>query len=111
STVDPAGPAARTIATLWWVMLAGAALIFALVMVLLLLSFRSRQVAGKEPQQVRIWVIGLGLVFPIVVLAALLAYGLIVGERLLPREGADVTRVSAEGRRSAWRFSYEDAPG
>ena len=34
STLDPAGPAAASIATLWWVMLAGAAVLFALVMVL-----------------------------------------------------------------------------
>src|SRR5208282_96119 len=34
STLDPSGPAAASIATLWWVMLAGAAALFALVVVL-----------------------------------------------------------------------------
>ena len=35
----------------------------------------------------------------------------VVGERLLPREGPDVVRVSAEGRLSAWVFGYDDRPG
>ena len=109
STVDPAGPAAQTIATLWWVMLGGASLIVALVMFLLALAFR-RKNAGDDAGRVRAWIVGLGLVFPMTVLAALLAYGLIVGERLLPREGPDIVKVGAEGRLSAWTFTYEDAP-
>jgi len=111
STLDPAGPAARSIAALWWAMLAGGALIFALVMVLLLLSFTRRAPAGGEARQLRVWVIGLGLVFPLAVLGALLAYGLVIGERLLAREEPEVIRVSAEARRWTWRFTYEDAPG
>jgi heme/copper-type cytochrome/quinol oxidase subunit 2 len=110
STVDPAGPAARTIATLWWVMLAGGVLIFGLVMALLVLPFLRHKNIGDENRQIRVWIIGLGLAFPMVVLAALLAYGLVVGERLLPRESADVARVSAEARRSAWAFAYDDVP-
>lgn len=111
STVDPAGPAARTIATLWWVMLAGAALILGFVLVLLALTFRRRERAGDEAAHERLFVVRLGIAFPVVVLLALLAYGLVVGERLLPREGPDVVRVSAEGRLSAWVFGYDDRPG
>lgn len=111
STVDPAGPAARTIAALWWGLLAGAALIFGLVLILISLAFRRRAGTGDEGRQVRVWIVGLGLVFPMAVLAALLAYGLAVGERLLPRGGDDVARVAAEGRQWAWTFTYEDAPG
>ncbi|WP_245749616.1 cytochrome c oxidase subunit II [Palleronia marisminoris] len=107
STVDPAGPAARTIATLWWVMLVGASVIFGFVMVLLVLAFRKHDDAPRE----RLWIVKLGLVFPIAVLLALLAYGLFVGERLLPRQGADVVSVKAEGRMWAWRFSYADVEG
>ena len=43
STLSPAGPAARSIATLWWVMLIGAGAIFALVMVLAGLAFLSNR--------------------------------------------------------------------
>jgi cytochrome c oxidase subunit II len=110
SVVNPAGPAARIVATLWWVMLSGAAVIFALVMVLLFLPFLRRAKGGDNVRHVRVWIIGLGLVFPMAVLAALLAYGLVVGERLLPRADNNVVSVGAEGRRWTWTFTYEDAP-
>lgn len=109
--MDPGGPAARAIATLWWVMLAGAVLIFALVMVLLALAFRKRAPAVNEARHERLWVIKLGIAFPVVVLLALLGYGLVVGERLLPRAGPEVVSVGAEARRMAWTFTYDDAPG
>lgn len=109
--MDPGGPAARAIATLWWVMLAGAVLIFALVMALLALAFCKRAPAANEAQHEKLWVITLGIAFPVVVLLALLGYGLVVGERLLPRTGPDVVNVGAEARRMAWTFTYDDAPG
>ncbi|OGN51705.1 MAG: cytochrome B [Caulobacterales bacterium RIFOXYB1_FULL_67_16] len=111
STVDPAGPAARTIAQIWWVMLAGAGAIFALVMALVALAFVRKRGPVDEMRHERLWVIKLGIVFPAVVLLALLAYGLVSGESLLPRRGPDVVSFSAEARRSAWTFSYGDAPG
>ena len=43
--LHPAGPAAQTIAEVWWIMLAGATAIFAVVMVLLLVAFRHRPAA------------------------------------------------------------------
>jgi cytochrome c oxidase subunit 2/cytochrome aa3-600 menaquinol oxidase subunit 2 len=111
STVDPAGPAARAIATLWWVMLAGAAVIFGLVAVLLVVAFRRGGAPVDEARHERVFVVGLGIAFPVVVLLALLAFGLVVGERLLPRAAEGVVAVSAEGRRSAWTFGYDDGPG
>lgn len=117
STLDPAGPAARQIATLWWVMLVGAVLIFFLVMALVGAAFRRPRGPGAgsgtpdEGAQERLFIIKLGLAFPVVVLLALLAYGLVVGERLLPRATPDVIHVAAEGRQSAWVFAYADRPG
>ena len=89
-------------------MLAGSALIFALVAGLLIAAFTRR---GRGAGSERVWIVGLGLVFPGSVLAALLAYGLVVGERLMPRDGGAVVSVLAEARRWEWSFSYEDAPG
>ena len=56
STVHPAGPAAARIATLWWVMLAGAAAIFALVMALLASAYRQAPVARptRAPTRARL---------------------------------------------------------
>lgn len=93
-------------------MLAGSAAIFVLVMVLLLLAFRRTPNENQdERRQERFWIHGLGLAFPLAVLLGLLAYGLMLGEALLPRGGQDVVTVRAEARQWSWRFRYADAPG
>lgn len=92
-------------------MLAGAVAIFTLVMGLLALAFRKRAPASDEARDERLWVVKLGIAFPVVVLLALLSYGIMVGERLLPRAGPDVVSVGAEARRMAWTFTYGDVPG
>lgn len=113
STLDAAGPAARAIAALWWAMLIGSVLIFGLVMGLVALAFWRRRPAapGDEDRQLRVWIIGLGLGFPMIVLAILLGFGLVIGERLLPRDDGDVVQVGAQGQRWVWTFTYQDAPG
>lgn len=111
--MHPAGPAAAAIARLWWIMLAGASLIFLLVMTLLALSFRRAPppAAGSAQRAERVWIHGMGIGFAVVILVALLSYGLVVGERLLPRPGPEVVAVAAEGRQWDWSFTYADAPG
>ena len=49
-----------------------------------------------------------GLLLPAVVLLPLVAYGLIVGERLLPLPGSAPPRIEAEGRQWVWTFRYPD---
>jgi heme/copper-type cytochrome/quinol oxidase subunit 2 len=103
SAVHPAGPAARAVAELWWTMLAGSALIFLLVMALLAASFRR---GGEGRAAHRVWIVGLGLAFPLSVLAALLLWGLVLGERyLVPGRGAAEV-VRAEARQWEWTFFY-----
>ena len=111
SAVHPAGPAADAIATLWWVLLAGATAIFLLVMALLALAILRRPSGDDDAGAERVWFWGLGLAFPAVTLVALTAYGLTVGERLLPRPARDLVTVRAEARQWAWTFGYEDLPG
>ncbi|WP_075219445.1 cytochrome c oxidase subunit II [Acuticoccus yangtzensis] len=112
SMLDPAGPAARDIATLWWVMLVGALLIFVFVLALVVAAFRRPRTAAPthsprdEAARERLFVVTLGIAFPVVVLLALLAYGLVIGERLLPRDEPSVVRVDAQARRSTWDFTY-----
>ena len=116
---------------MWWVLIGGAAAIFALVMVLLVLAFRARHPGVGHPadgtdaadlaradlaredlaRAERRWLGGMGLTFSLVVLGALTAYGLVVGERLMPRPHDDLVTVRAEGRQWEWRFGYADAPG
>lgn len=92
-------------------MLSGAVAIFALVMVLLALAWRPARPPADRAGGERVWIVGFGLVFPILILLSLLAYGLWVGERLLPRQSADVAKVQAHARQWLWTFTYEDAPG
>jgi heme/copper-type cytochrome/quinol oxidase subunit 2 len=92
-------------------MLAGATLILLLVCALVAAAFWSRGDAADGRRQVRVWILGLGLAFPLATLAALLAYGLVIGERLLPNPSADVVSVRAEGRQWSWTFGYAQAPG
>ncbi|HEY8213010.1 MAG TPA: cytochrome-c oxidase, partial [Methylocystis sp.] len=97
SAVDPAGPAAERIATLWWTMLAGSAAIFAFVMLLLLIAYRRAPATHQsERRQERFWIYGLGLAFPLATLAALLIYGLVLGETLLSKGGENVVTVRAQ---------------
>ena len=110
--LHPAGPAAQTIADLWWVMLACGLAIFLLVMALLFAALYRRanpSVHGGDESGTRVWMWGLGLGFPLVTLAALTGYGLVIGERLLPRGTLDLVTVQAEARQWAWTFRYAGA--
>ncbi|MES2542974.1 MAG: cytochrome B, partial [Pseudomonadota bacterium] len=103
-------PAAATIADIWWVMLAGGVAIFAFVLGLLTAALVRRPRREGEPATgIWLWTLGLGL--PLATLAALTVYGLVMGERLLPRETPDLVTVQAEARQWAWSFAYSDAPG
>ncbi len=105
SALDPAGPRAANLATLWWVMLIGSTVLFALVMVLLLLAYwRNQWISRITPGQ---WIIGGGLLLPIPVLVLLTGTALVLGEQLLPHGQAPV-RVEGEARQWQWSFSYPD---
>jgi heme/copper-type cytochrome/quinol oxidase subunit 2 len=101
STLDPAGPAAGSIATLWWIMLAGAAALFVFTMTLFALAFRA---PSRGAASTGLWIKGLGIAFPSAVLLALLGYGIIVGERLQAVPAAEVVTIEALGRQWQWRF-------
>ncbi|SEP64269.1 cytochrome c oxidase subunit 2 [Devosia sp. YR412] len=110
STLDPAGPAAGNIATLWWVMFFGAVVLFALVLGLLALSFlRPAAIASIKPMH---WIIGGGLIMPVPILLGLLIAALLLGEQLLPKPGGVAPmRIEAHASQWQWRFAYPDAPG
>lgn len=108
STLDPAGPAAATIAGLWWAMLVGATALLGLVMALLLWTFL-RPGAGRRTSA-NLWLAGGGLVLPALVLTPLLVGGLWAGERLLAHPGTvGVLRIELTARQWQWDFVYPDA--
>ncbi|WP_235919472.1 cytochrome c oxidase subunit II [Aureimonas psammosilenae] len=104
SVLDPAGPAAHSTAILWWVMLAGAAAIMALVLALVALAFAKPGI-GRSVDPKR-WLVWGGLVFPGVVLSALLVFALGLGEHLLPHRHPDTYTVEAVPVQWAWTFRY-----
>ncbi|HRO60290.1 MAG TPA: cytochrome c oxidase subunit II [Burkholderiaceae bacterium] len=104
STLDPAGPHAASVAGLWWSMFGGALMLAALVWALLLLAFRRR--GAERPASRRLWIVGLGLVLPGVVLSSLLLVALKVGSGTLPR--GEALRIEAQASRWTWTFVYPD---
>lgn len=105
STLEPGGPAAADIAWLWWAMLAGSAVITGFMVVLVLMAMGA-------PRRVREgrWTLGLGLGLSMVILTPVLAAGLWVGERIIPRDDGVVT-VTAHAWQWGWTFTHEDADG
>jgi cytochrome c oxidase subunit 2 len=108
SALDPAGPFAGAIANLWWLMLAGSALIFLLVLALfLLVVFRPGTGRRVSPSR---WIWLGGIVFPLVTLVALIGHGLMRGEYILNlRIGGEPFNVEARG--SMWRWDFRYAEG
>ncbi|MFN3677292.1 MAG: cytochrome c oxidase subunit II [Sphingomonas pseudosanguinis] len=104
STIDPAGPHARSVATMWWVMLGGSAVLAGLVFVLLALAFRRRDRGrgGERTASGRLWIGGLGLAMPVVVLLALVGYALAVGIGTLPTPDPRAVEVRVNARQYAW---------
>lgn len=104
SALQPEGPSARGAATLWWVMLAGSAIIFAIVSAVLGLALaRPGPLRAMGPQRLLLWG---GLVIPGVILTALVTAALALGERLVaPRAPAPLV-IEAVARQWAWEFRY-----
>lgn len=110
SALDPAGPRAAALETLWWVMFWGAVGLFILVIGLLALSYlRPALLRTLSPMQ---WLVGGGLLLPLPVLILLTGTALVLGEQLLPhREDEAPMRIEVEAAQWAWRFSYPDIEG
>lgn len=103
SVLAPAGPFAAWIAEASWLLFAGAALIFVFVMLLLALALRR---AGHVRRG--LWIVGGGVVFPVVVLSALLAYSLWLSVRLAQPPPADAIVVGITGHMWWWEVRYRD---
>ena len=102
--LEAAGSAARAIETVSWVLIAGGAAIFAAVMLLLAWALRRPGVTVRP----KLWVVGGGVLFPGVVLAALFAWTLPLSPawKPVPPPGALVVGVTAH--MWWWEVRYRD---
>lgn len=105
SSLDPAGIAAERISALFWWMTAGALGVWLLVVWLTWSAMHGR-VSKHTERQARFYVIGGGVLFPTVVLAALLVYGLGMMPALLAPAPPGSLRIAISGEQWWWRVRY-----
>lgn len=110
SALHPYGPQADAIATLTWILIGGAALI--LLVVLLLAAYalwgakkRRAWAAGER------FIVGGGIVLPVVTLSALLIYTFMLERSLAARTEPPAARITVIGHQWWWRVHYLDARG
>lgn len=104
SSLVPAGVEAAVVARLFWIMAAGAGVVWLAVMGIALYA-----VARPEPHEHRVgrWLIlGGGVIAPILVLGALLLYGLVLMPRLRELPASEGPRVAVTGEQYWWRVHY-----
>ena len=107
---DPAGPYAYAVSTLGWILIAMAVAVTLVVVATLWLALFGRRstqikIGGKKA----IW-LG-GIIFPLVVLTALLIYGLTLTRHLSDPIEGDELRVRITGEMWWWRVAYLDDGG
>jgi cytochrome c oxidase subunit II len=110
SALAPAGQEAERIATLFWWMTGGAAVVWLAVVALGWYAVRAR-LEAQGHRWASFWIIGGGAVVPTVVLAALLAYGLALLPDLVAPAPPGSLRVSVSGEQWWWRVRYEGTDG
>lgn len=110
SALDPAGREAEWLAEIFWVMTAGAVIIWIGVIALALWAVRTRPEAHSL-RRTRLLIVGGGAVIPTIVLAILLLYGLRPIPILLAPAPEGSLKVYVTGEQWWWRIRYETPNG
>lgn len=110
SALNPQSAVSQEIATLGWVMIVGAVLIF-----LVVLAITGYALFAPDEQRARLGgrrliILG-GVVFPVVTLSALLIYALVAADRIVSSEEPAAVRIEVIGEQFWWRVNYLDAAG
>lgn len=111
STLDPAGPEAAYVAQLFFVMLAGGAVIWiGLVCIFIYAARRQHQHTEQSAGRVILWG---GAIIPTVILCALLSYGMWLMPAIRPwvPDDQQVRRIEVTGEQFWWRVRYLDETG
>jgi cytochrome c oxidase subunit 2 len=110
SALAPKGADAAAIAQVSWIIFIGAGLIFALVLALILYAICTPQ-ARRRWTTTHGFIIGGGIVFPVVTLTALLAYGLSLTGSVGRSADAPAIKIDVTGEQFWWRVRYQERGG
>jgi cytochrome c oxidase subunit 2 len=114
SPLQPASAHAEGIATLWWMMLAGASIIFIGVMTLLAIGlWRAREGGDRHLSALasRNLVITAGVAIPLVVLITLVAGSLLLGRTITAKPPDNALTIAVTGWMWWWQFDYINERG
>lgn len=107
SALEPKGEAAESISALFWQMTVGASVIWVAVVAITLIA-TYREPTPNSARQGRWLIIGGGVIFPTIVLALLLAYGLAMLPPLLSAAPPGSQHIRITGEQYFWRVHYLD---
>lgn len=111
SSLEPAGPSARAAAWLWWGMFSLYGVIMVVVIVLWFYAIRRppRPLdAGQERRLHARWIVGGGLVLPLTATTLVLAFGVPLGQRMLPLPvaGDEPLQIEVTAHQWWWQVHY-----
>ena len=104
--MHPAGPDAAIIAQLTWVLFIGGTILFVGVMVLCALSL-----GRGKPVRPMVWIVGGGVLLPLVLLSALLVFGTWRSGQLKQPTSQHAIKISVVARMWWWEVRYSDPAG
>ena len=109
STLDPAGYGAEQIARLFWWMAGGALIVWAFVIGLAIYAIRVRP--RPHDRRMAFFIIGGGAIFPTIVLAGYLIYGLAMLPDLTEKAPGENLSIAVSGEQWWWRVRYPTGEG
>jgi cytochrome c oxidase subunit 2 len=104
SALDPHGPRARELADLWWIMAAGAVVIWLFVVGCAAYATRI-QPGAHEDFAGTAFIVGGGVALPMVVLSSLLVYSFLLEREPVAIPG-EALRIEVTGKRWWWEVRY-----
>jgi cytochrome c oxidase subunit 2 len=110
SALNPQSVVAQQIATLGWVMIVGAALIFLTVLALTIYALFGRDERRAVLGGRKLIIYG-GVVFPVVSLSALLVYALVTADSIVATDEPAIVRIEVVGEQFWWGVRYLNAAG
>ncbi|WP_207384519.1 cytochrome c oxidase subunit II [Legionella impletisoli] len=110
SILDPAGPAALSVARLWWGMLIYFTLVFLAIAGIWFYAIKPRKKAFKHKKLGDYLIVWGGIALPTVSIIVLLSFGIPIGQSMLPSPESNepILRINVIGHQWFWKVNYPD---